>query len=131
MQQSAHKCTLIVLVRDRSTGRVRIDRDGAPLVDYLPGRQERAQLRLGRAQPAVIHRSPPSGAMPPSGYQSKAGDAEVMVKRKGSPDLGVRHQNETGRVHGRELVQVAALEAWKTRSWNAVASCTDAPQQRL
>lgn len=49
MQQSARKCTLIVLVRDRSTGRVRVDRDGAPVVDYRPGRQERAQLRLGIA----------------------------------------------------------------------------------
>ena len=49
MQQSAHKCTLIVLVRDRSTGRVRVDRDGAPVVDYRPGRHERAQLRLGIA----------------------------------------------------------------------------------
>ena len=49
MQQSARKCTLIVLVRDRSTGRVRVDRDGAPVVDYRPGRRERAQLRLGIA----------------------------------------------------------------------------------
>jgi choline dehydrogenase-like flavoprotein len=49
MQRSAHKCTLIVLVRDRSTGRVRVDRAGAPVVDYRPGRQERAQLRLGIA----------------------------------------------------------------------------------
>lgn len=49
MQQSARKCTLIVLVRDRSTGRVRVDRDGAPVVDYRPGRREREQLRLGIA----------------------------------------------------------------------------------
>ncbi len=49
MQRSAHKCTLIVLVRDRSAGRVRVDRDGAPVVDYRPGRPERAQLRLGIA----------------------------------------------------------------------------------
>ena len=49
MQQIARKCTLIVLVRDRSTGRVRVDRYGAPVVDYRPGRQERAQLRLGIA----------------------------------------------------------------------------------
>jgi glycine/D-amino acid oxidase-like deaminating enzyme len=49
MQQSARKCTLIVLVRDRSSGRVRVDRDGAPVVDYRPGRREREQLRLGLA----------------------------------------------------------------------------------
>ena len=49
MQRSDRKCTLAVLVRDRSTGRVRVDRDGAPLVDYRPGRQELAQLRLGLA----------------------------------------------------------------------------------
>jgi choline dehydrogenase-like flavoprotein len=49
MQQIARKCTLIVLVRDRSTGRVMVDREGAPVVDYRPGRQERAQLRLGIA----------------------------------------------------------------------------------
>ncbi|HYL05931.1 MAG TPA: GMC family oxidoreductase [Thermoanaerobaculia bacterium] len=49
MQASARKCTLIVLVRDRATGRVTVDRDGAPVVDYRPGRQERALLRQGLA----------------------------------------------------------------------------------
>jgi glycine/D-amino acid oxidase-like deaminating enzyme len=49
MQASARKCSLIVLVRDRSTGRVSVDRGGAPVVDYRPGRQEREQLRRGIA----------------------------------------------------------------------------------
>jgi hypothetical protein len=49
MQASARKCTLIVLVRDRSTGRVGVDRNGAPVVEYRPGRQERELLRHGIA----------------------------------------------------------------------------------
>jgi len=49
MQASARKCTLIVLVRDRATGRVGVDRAGEPVVDYRPGRQERAALRQGIA----------------------------------------------------------------------------------
>jgi len=49
MQASARKCTLVVLVRDRAAGRVRLGRDGAPVVDYRPGRQERALLRQGIA----------------------------------------------------------------------------------
>ncbi|HEV3455125.1 MAG TPA: GMC family oxidoreductase N-terminal domain-containing protein [Thermoanaerobaculia bacterium] len=49
MQASARKCTLIVIVRDRTSGRVGVDRDGAPVVDYRPGRQEREQLRRGIA----------------------------------------------------------------------------------
>jgi choline dehydrogenase-like flavoprotein len=49
MQASARKCTLIVLVRDRAAGRVRVDRAGAPVVDYRPGTAERALLRQGIA----------------------------------------------------------------------------------
>jgi choline dehydrogenase-like flavoprotein len=49
MQASARKCTLIVLVRDRATGRVGVNRHGEPVVDYRPGRQERALLRQGIA----------------------------------------------------------------------------------
>jgi glycine/D-amino acid oxidase-like deaminating enzyme len=47
MGESARKCTLIVLVRDSASGCVRVDRGGAPVVDYRPGRQERGLLRQG------------------------------------------------------------------------------------
>jgi hypothetical protein len=49
MQASARKCTLIVLVRDRTAGRVLVGRDGMPVVDYRPGRHECSLLRQGVA----------------------------------------------------------------------------------
>jgi choline dehydrogenase-like flavoprotein len=54
MQRSAHRGVLIVLVRDRSTGRVRLGRDGRPQVHYAPGKLEHALLRHGMATSARI-----------------------------------------------------------------------------
>jgi len=55
MQTAGRKATVIVLVRDRGCGRVRIARDGAPLVDYRPGRQEIRLLREGIAAVSRVH----------------------------------------------------------------------------
>jgi choline dehydrogenase-like flavoprotein len=55
MQTSAHKAAIIVLVRDRRGGRVRLGRDGRPVVDYRPGRAEQQLLRQGIATAARIH----------------------------------------------------------------------------
>ena len=49
MQASARKCTVIVLVRDSTSGRVRLGRDGQPVVEYRPGRRECQHLREGVA----------------------------------------------------------------------------------
>ncbi|HUQ99368.1 MAG TPA: GMC family oxidoreductase [Gemmatimonadaceae bacterium] len=54
MQSSARKALLIVLVRDRSTGTVSIDRQGRPQIDYRPGAGEQAMLREGMVQAARI-----------------------------------------------------------------------------
>jgi choline dehydrogenase-like flavoprotein len=54
MQNAAHRALLIVLVRDRSTGTVSVDRAGRPVIDYTPGRGEVAMLREGMAQTARI-----------------------------------------------------------------------------
>jgi choline dehydrogenase-like flavoprotein len=55
MQACSHKAALVVLVRDRASGRVRLGRDGRPVVEYRPGRQERALLRRGIAAASRIH----------------------------------------------------------------------------
>ncbi|HZF12838.1 MAG TPA: GMC family oxidoreductase N-terminal domain-containing protein [Thermoanaerobaculia bacterium] len=55
MQASARKCTIIVLVRDKNTGRVRLGRDGTPVVDYRPGRLERQLIRDGIAAASRVH----------------------------------------------------------------------------
>jgi GMC oxidoreductase len=49
MRASARKCALVVLVRDRTAGRVRAGRDGRPVVEYRPGRAELQLLRAGVA----------------------------------------------------------------------------------
>jgi choline dehydrogenase-like flavoprotein len=55
MQDSARKCTIIALVRDRAGGRVRLSREGRPVVDYRPGRQEIEILRAGIAAASRAH----------------------------------------------------------------------------
>jgi choline dehydrogenase-like flavoprotein len=55
MQQAAHISAIFALVRDRTGGRVGLRRDGQPVVDYRPGKQERAHLRHGIEQAARIH----------------------------------------------------------------------------
>jgi choline dehydrogenase-like flavoprotein len=55
MQASAHKSAIIVIVRDRGGGRVSAARDGTPVVDYRPGRQERALVRQGIAAASRVH----------------------------------------------------------------------------
>ena len=62
MQTSANKALLIVLVRDRSTGRVSIDKRGRPQVDYKPGLGERMMFREGMARAArVLHAAGATG----------------------------------------------------------------------
>jgi choline dehydrogenase-like flavoprotein len=54
MQQVAHRALLIVLVRDRTAGRVSLDADGRPRIRYRPRRLERELLRHGMATSARI-----------------------------------------------------------------------------
>ncbi|HYN82650.1 MAG TPA: GMC family oxidoreductase [Gemmatimonadaceae bacterium] len=54
MQEVAHRALLIVLVRDRASGRVSIDADGRPRIRYRPRRLERQMLRHGMATAARI-----------------------------------------------------------------------------
>ncbi|HEV7506048.1 MAG TPA: GMC family oxidoreductase [Thermoanaerobaculia bacterium] len=55
MQKSAHKSSWVVLVRDRIGGRVRVGRDGRPIVEYRPDREAHAHLRQGVAAAARLH----------------------------------------------------------------------------
>ncbi|MFY9823020.1 MAG: GMC family oxidoreductase N-terminal domain-containing protein, partial [Thermoanaerobaculia bacterium] len=55
MQRSAHKSSWVVLVRDRTGGRVRVGRDGRPIVEYRPDREAHAHLRQGVATAARLH----------------------------------------------------------------------------
>ena len=55
MQGIARKSAIIVLVRDRRGGRVRLGRAGRPVVEYRPGRAECALLQQGIAAAARVH----------------------------------------------------------------------------
>ncbi|HKD74738.1 MAG TPA: GMC family oxidoreductase, partial [Ktedonobacterales bacterium] len=55
MQLADHAATMIVLVRDRNGGRVRLDKHGEPAIDYVPGEQERKMLTLGMIEGVKVH----------------------------------------------------------------------------
>jgi choline dehydrogenase-like flavoprotein len=62
MQSTQRKALLIALVRDRSTGRVTIDRAGRPVVDYRPGKSEMEMLREGMCRTArILHAAGATG----------------------------------------------------------------------
>lgn len=62
MQSTRRKALLIALVRDRSTGRVTIDRAGRPVVDYRPGNSEMEMLREGMSRTArILHAAGATG----------------------------------------------------------------------
>jgi choline dehydrogenase-like flavoprotein len=55
MQQIRFAAPFIVLTRDSSSGRVRLNRNGEPYFDYRLGREERRLIRHGIATAARIH----------------------------------------------------------------------------
>jgi choline dehydrogenase-like flavoprotein len=57
MRRAAHVAPFIAIVRDRSTGRVELARDGGVTVRYAPGEQERELLRLAALELARVHRA--------------------------------------------------------------------------
>ena len=54
MRHVAHRALLIVLVRDRTSGRVSLDADGRPRMRYRPRRLERELLRHGMSSAVRI-----------------------------------------------------------------------------
>ena len=54
MSHVAHCAATIMIVRDRSTGRVTVDRAGRAVVDYQPGATEIALLRKGLVEGARV-----------------------------------------------------------------------------
>ncbi len=55
MQLADHASTMIVLVRDRNGGHVRLDKHGEPMIDYVPGEHERKMLTLGMIEGTKVH----------------------------------------------------------------------------
>ena len=55
MQHAGHVSAFVVLARDRSTGRVRVDREGRAVIEYSIGRMERELLQRGIGAAARIH----------------------------------------------------------------------------
>jgi choline dehydrogenase-like flavoprotein len=55
MLDAAHVAPMIVLVRDRNSGRITLDRHGEPIVDYPLGTYEKRMLMLGMQHGARVH----------------------------------------------------------------------------
>jgi choline dehydrogenase-like flavoprotein len=109
MAQSARTAAFIAIVRDRSTGRVELARDGGITVRYAPGAAERALLQRGMLELARVHRA--AGARhivplltPPLGW--KAGEPfepylDALGRRSISPNrvlLFTAHQMSSCRI---------------------------------
>jgi choline dehydrogenase-like flavoprotein len=57
MTSCDHVAAFIAIVRDRSSGRVKLARDGGVTIDYSPGSAERELLRKGSLALARLHRA--------------------------------------------------------------------------
>jgi choline dehydrogenase-like flavoprotein len=57
MAEADHTAAFLAIVRDRSTGRVELARDGGVTVRYAPGPAERALLQKGAVELARLHRA--------------------------------------------------------------------------
>jgi choline dehydrogenase-like flavoprotein len=55
MQRCADASAMIALTRDSTGGRVRARRDGTVVIDYVPGKAERALIARGAATAARVH----------------------------------------------------------------------------
>lgn len=95
MQASARKCTVIVLARDRNSGRVRLGEEGQPVVEYRPGRPECRQLRAGVAAASRV---------------LLAAGAESLLALN-HRHLGLRHQETAGLASPPAGGQAAGLPA--------------------
>ena len=102
MQHYAHKSAIIVLVRDRVGGRVQVGRSGRPLINYLPGREERAHLQQGIAEAVRVHLA--------------AGASSVMTLHSREPGLqaGAGHSSAAIDALCRQIAQYAVDRNWST-----------------
>jgi len=55
MQRAGNMATMLVLGRDRDGGRVRVSREGRPVIDYRAGRLEEGLLRRGVVEGTRVH----------------------------------------------------------------------------
>jgi choline dehydrogenase-like flavoprotein len=126
--QAGHVASLIAIVRDRSTGRVSLARDGGVTVRYSPGAAERALLRAGMLDLARIHRE--AGATrivtlftPPLDWQAGVPFdpfLEAIAARPIAPNrvlLFTAHQMSTCRIGTSPKASVAdpSGEVWGTK----------------
>jgi choline dehydrogenase-like flavoprotein len=116
--QAAHSAPFIVLVRDRNSGVVTVDRAGHPLVTYRVGEQEQRHLVVGMIAAARVHLA--AGARrvmtlhtPPVGLDQNGErpDFEDELERRGvvanAVALFSAHQMSTCRIGKDRMTSVA------------------------
>ena len=95
MRRAAHTAAFIVLTRDRSSGRVRTDREGRAVIEYRPGARELAHLRRGMAEAARVHFA--AGAREVTTLHAReqrcrsAGELDAFATRLGRAPFGRNH----------------------------------------
>ncbi|WP_400193207.1 FAD-dependent oxidoreductase [Hymenobacter sp. B81] len=100
MQQAPNLGSFIVLTRDRDGGRVRTDRQGAPLIDYQLSAFDRANMLRAVATAAEIH--------------AAAGAHTVYLPHGTLPTLQVRD----GRIQNREVLDGLPRLSWQPNRFN-------------
>lgn len=109
LAEAAHAAAFLAIVRDRTPGRVDIDRDGAPRIRYGVGAPERRLLERGMAEMARIHHAAGAGRIltlhtPPLERESGGsidGFVAEIAKRGISPNrvlLFTAHQMSSCRI---------------------------------
>ena len=81
MRELAHAASASVLLHDESEGRVTVDRQGRPVAQYWPGKEDRVALRKGLGALARLYLA--AGAervyLPHAGTSPISGEAELHV----------------------------------------------------
>ncbi|SHJ43181.1 Choline dehydrogenase [Hymenobacter daecheongensis DSM 21074] len=99
MLNSAYLGSFIVLTRDRDGGRVSIDKNGAPLIDYTLSDFDRANMLQGVRAAAEIH--------------AAAGATEIYLPHGTLPTLQVRD----GRIQNPEVLDQLPHLSWKANQF--------------
>ncbi|HEX9045160.1 MAG TPA: GMC family oxidoreductase [Candidatus Limnocylindrales bacterium] len=136
MSEARNVAAFLAIVRDRTVGRVDLDRDGAVRVRYRPGAAERALLRRGMVELARIHRAAGARrqealATPPITLEP-GGSFDVFEDRLARADVGpnrvllfTAHQMSSCRIGRDRRTSVADPDgqAWDVRGlWIGDAS---------
>jgi choline dehydrogenase-like flavoprotein len=106
--RNAHLSSIIVLTRDRGEGRVRVDRAGEPIVEYVVAPYDRQHLLHGLGQGARIHLA--AGAQRVISLQNKPTYLHASVQRTEHEEQVQAYERKIKK-HGLEANRIVLFSA--------------------